>query len=614
MILSGTDHSGRLARWRLRLLEFDFSVAYKKGAKNTIADAISRLPTYGEAQLAPDTEVPCYLIHGPASEVTPIDEGGAGLDAFCAETSNHTLDDKTYSSRVLEVETECPHLHKTEDFIDEDYDEVDCEDDIDAITATTEAEVTEPLAPFSLEEIRREQMKDDLCQKLRRRSEKDPRYVENRHGILCRRSPLDNLEQIVLTEALRRQAPLLAHYPRMAGHPSGSRVFQTLRRTFYWPSMALDAYNTVRQCSSCKREWISLRKHSNYLRLFPAQAPLEYVAIDILGPLPRTTSKQKYLLCITDRYPKMVRTVPLKNVTAATVATAFCEQWVLHYGSPVRLLSDNGGQFTSKFFQDICAILGTQKLFKTAYHPQTNGQVERFNHTILAGLRRFCSEHGRDWEKFSHAVTYAYNTTVHRATGLTPLQLVLTRPPFPLNLENVETVNPEAYGSRQTEQRSRQVLRSLMQSADKHLTATQARYKRDFDKRVRKFNTDITPGELVFVKRETATESEERHKTSRGEAIGYHNLRSKAAGPFPVVSVTIHAVTIMRDGIADKISKDCVIRAPSPQRQTSGATERNTADNPADCTTPEASSTATPRLTGSSQDAVLHPAKRAVGL
>ena len=376
-------------------------------------------------------------------------------------------------------------------------------------------------------------MKDDLCQKIRRRSEKDPRYVENRDGILCRRSPLDNVEQIVLPEAIRRQALLLTHYPRMAGHPGGSRMFQTLRRTFYWPSMALDAYKTARQCSSCTRERISLRKNANYLRLFPAQAALKYVAIDILGPPPRTSSKHRYLLCITNRYSKMIRTGPHKNVTAATVATAFCEHWVFHYGPPVRLLSDNGVQFTSKFLQDVCAILCTQKLFTTAYHPQTNGQVERFNRTIIAGLRRFCSEHGRDWDTFSHAATYAYKNTVHRATGLTPLQLVLTRPPSPLNLENVETINPESYGPLQTEQRFSQRLRSLMQSADKRLTATQARYKRDFDKSVRQFNTDITPGELVFVQRETATESEERHKTSRWEAIGYHTLRSKAVGPFP---------------------------------------------------------------------------------
>ena len=84
----------------------------------------------------------------------------------------------------------------------------------------------------------------------------------------------------------------------------------------------------------------------------------------------------------------MVRTIPLKNITAATVSKDFCGHWVFQYGPRAHLLSDNGGQFTAKFFQDVCAILGVRKLLTTAYHPQTNGQVERFNRTILAGLRR----------------------------------------------------------------------------------------------------------------------------------------------------------------------------------------------------------------------------------
>ena len=92
----------------------------------------------------------------------------------------------------------------------------------------------------------------------------------------------------------------------------------------------------------------------------------------------------------------MVRTIPLKDITAATVAKAFCEHWVFPYGPPAHLLSDKGRQFNAKFFQEVCAILGIRKLFTTAYNPQTNGQVEMFNRSILAGLLHFCSEHGRD--------------------------------------------------------------------------------------------------------------------------------------------------------------------------------------------------------------------------
>ena len=231
---------------------------------------------------------------------------------------------------------------------------------------------------------------------------------------MCRRAQKENAEQLISPKTLRRQALLLSHYPRLAGHPGGSRIYQTLRRKFYWPLMALDAYQTFRQCSSCTRERITLRKHATCLSLFPAQAPLEYVAIDISGPLPKTNDGHRYLQCITDRYSKIVRTIPLKNITAATVAQDFCEHWVFHFGPLPHLLSDNGGQFTAKFFQDVCAILRIRKLFKTDYHPQTNGQVERFNRTILAGLRHFCSEKSGDWDRFSPAITFAYNNTVHR--------------------------------------------------------------------------------------------------------------------------------------------------------------------------------------------------------
>ena len=70
-----------------------------------------------------------------------------------------------------------------------------------------------------------------------------------------------------------------------------------------------------------------------------------------------------------------------------------------------------------------------------------------------------------------------------------------------------------------------------METADARLEKSQARYKRDFDKRVHQFNTGLKPGDLFFVKLETATESEERNRTTRGAAIGHPKLRSKATGP-----------------------------------------------------------------------------------
>jgi transposase InsO family protein len=137
---------------------------------------------------------------------------------------------------------------------------------------------------------------------------------------------------------------------------------------------------------------------------------------------------------IADRYTKVIRTVPLRTVTALSVARAFADQWVYVYGPPVSLLTENCPQFTAKFFQAACAELWISKLFTTAYHPQTNEKGERYNRTILAALRAYAAKRQDDWDDTS-AVTFAYNCRVHRSLGMPPFELTLSRPPLTLSLQ-----------------------------------------------------------------------------------------------------------------------------------------------------------------------------------
>jgi transposase InsO family protein len=102
---------------------------------------------------------------------------------------------------------------------------------------------------------------------------------------------------------------------------------------------------------------------------------------------------------------------------------------------PASSLTDNSPQFTAKFFQAVCAELGIKKVFTIAYHPQTNGQVERYNRTILASLREYVAQRQDDWDDNTSAVTFAYNCRVHSALGMPPFELALSRPPPTLSLQ-----------------------------------------------------------------------------------------------------------------------------------------------------------------------------------
>ena len=96
---------------------------------------------------------------------------------------------------------------------------------------------------------------------------------------------------------------------------------------------------------------------------------------------------------------------------------------------PVSLLTEIGLQFTAKFFQTACVELGIAKGFTTAYHPQTNGQVERYKRTILAALRAYVANRQDDWDDYTAAVTFTCNFRVNRSLGMPPFELTLSRPP-----------------------------------------------------------------------------------------------------------------------------------------------------------------------------------------
>ena len=323
--------------------------------------------------------------------------------------------------------------------------------------------------------------------------------------------------------------------------------------------MSVDINQWVEDCSSCAKNRVKDQKHVYKMKLFPATKPLEYVAMDILGPLPRTKHGKRFILVITDRFTKLTKTEPLRTITSLAVAKAFCKTWVYNFGTPKVLLTDNGTQFTSRFFMQVCRILGTEKVFTTEYHPQANGQAERFNRTLLAALRNYVSDSQKDWDEWLEPVTYAYNKQVHRSTGVTPFDLVLSRHPPSLVvdeelLEHIPSDDPKDRRAR-TSAAKRAFLQQIAAGISKargNLLQTQRRYKRNYDERILQRLRNLKPGDYVF-------------REIPEHPIGVNpKLTSQVDGPYEVLRIDWPTVVINDGRRAVRVNANRLVHAPAP--------------------------------------------------
>lgn len=131
---------------------------------------------------------------------------------------------------------------------------------------------------------------------------------------------------------------------------------------------------------------------------------------------------------MTDVFSKYTQAVPTKYQSAITVAKTLVESWFYRFGVPKRIHSDQGRNFESALIRQLCSLYGIEKSRTTTYHPQGNGQCERFNRTLHDLLRSLPPEKKWAWPKYISQLVWAYNTTTHRSTGHSPYSLMLGCP------------------------------------------------------------------------------------------------------------------------------------------------------------------------------------------
>ena len=169
-------------------------------------------------------------------------------------------------------------------------------------------------------------------------------------------------------------------------HPGIRATQKLITSHFVWPGINSDVRRWTRTYIPCQRAKIN--KHTTApLSAFPTpNTRFDVVHIDLVGPLP-SSHGHTYLLTCVDRFTRWPEAIPLKDISAETAAKAFVAGWIARFGVPSTIVTDRGRQFESHLWSHLMSLLGTKRSRTTAYHPQSNGMVERFHRQLKAALK-----------------------------------------------------------------------------------------------------------------------------------------------------------------------------------------------------------------------------------
>ncbi len=181
----------------------------------------------------------------------------------------------------------------------------------------------------------------------------------------------------------------------------------------------------VESCVACRQ---AKADHQNKQGLFQAmpirKGVWEMVNLDFIGPLKRTARGYNAILVVMDRLSKQAHYIPTTTtVTAVGIARLVWDNIIKYHGIPQVIISDRDPRWTSNFWREVWSLTNTQLKMSTAYHPETDGLVERQNKTLEEMLRNYVNEKNDDWDLYLTAAEIAYNTSVQKSTGKTPFYM-----------------------------------------------------------------------------------------------------------------------------------------------------------------------------------------------
>ncbi|GJX83129.1 putative reverse transcriptase domain-containing protein [Tanacetum coccineum] len=243
-------------------------------------------------------------------------------------------------------------------------------------------------------------------------------------GTLC----LNNRSWIPCFGELRALIMHESHKSKYSIHPGSDKMYQDLKKLYWWPNMKAEIATYVSKCLTCAKVKIEYQKPSGLL--VQPEIPKwkwENITMDFVTKLPRTAAGQDTIWVIVDRLTKSTHFLPMRERNVEKLTRQYLKEVVSKHGVPVSIISDRDGKFTSHFWKSLHKALGTRLDMSTAYHPKTDGQSERTIQTLEDMLRACVLDFGKGWDKHLPLVEFSYNNSYHTSIKAAPFEALYGR-------------------------------------------------------------------------------------------------------------------------------------------------------------------------------------------
>nr|GFA87916.1 putative reverse transcriptase domain-containing protein [Tanacetum cinerariifolium] len=225
----------------------------------------------------------------------------------------------------------------------------------------------------------------------------------------------DDLRSVIMHES---------HKSRYSIHPSSEKMYQDVKKLYWWPNIKADIATYVSICLTCARVKAEHQRPSGLLvqPVIP-EWKWDNITMDFITKLRKSSQGFDTIWVIMDRLTKSAHFLPIReNDPLDKLARLYLNRIVARHGIPVSIICDRDGRFTLNFWKSFQKALGTDIYMSTAYHPETNGQSERTIQTLEDMLHACMIDFGKGWVKHFPLAEFSYNNSYHASIKAAPYE------------------------------------------------------------------------------------------------------------------------------------------------------------------------------------------------